>query len=191
MGFCLYGNGRFINISNKNKLNKIVYILLFVCITASSQGITRKGYWNAHRGDSIGANRTTMAKAQSDCTMLGLTNYANEEIYITAPGKWVYNDSNLPFRIDGELDFISISSANITSTSAMILIELNSLVFDHIYVKFKRDIDTNWLETSKGNNNSPIVYANKLVPKSNYEYQVFASDNGVEISSMILTFQTP
>lgn len=171
-------------------MRKLVYILLFICFSVNAQKVTQTEYFNLLDADSVFISQhSTRRGAENKARSIP----AKKEIdTFHVKGDWQrlifdHRKEMIPISTTN-LEFIGISATSITETSATILIELNSQVFDFAYVKFKKEGDTIWEETNK--DKSAIISSGLLIPNSNYEYQVFASDNGVEIKSMKLYFKT-
>lgn len=171
-------------------MKNLAYIAFFICISVNAQKVTQVKYFNLLDSDSTfisqhsswrGAyNKANTIKPVSD----------KDTFYIKGSIDRLIIDhrkEQIPVVIP-DIKFVGISTTNITSTSVMILTELNTQIFDYAYIKFKRDIDSKWLETTKGKDS--IFNPNNLVPKSNYIFKVIASEGGKEITSINQYFIT-
>ncbi len=173
-------------------MKNLIYIFLFITTFAAAQSnISVKGYYNAHRGDSIGKNRTTLAKAQTDCEKLGKTNYKDELIYITPPLRWVYTPAKVELNTpvyNSEIQDIDIVVTSVNSTTANIHITNNFDNVDYVYIEFYADGEPKQ-QTTKGLLN--IYSAKELTPNTDYYFTVyFAMTDGTIKTSNILTFKT-
>lgn len=167
----------------------LIYILVLISLSLNGQDIVRSGYFNAHRGDSIGYNRTTLAKAQADCEGMAKTNWAHEDIWVSPVTKWVYNAPYpQPVNIQGMTRVSKVWVSEITQTSVNIFIEVDNL-FKELYVQFRTtnnewESGGEWIETSKGID--MILHKDLLISNTIYEYQIIV-DNEI---GHILIFKT-
>ena len=165
-------------------MKKLIYIFYIFTVTLFAQEIKQEGYHYVVTETDTISRHNTYRKALEVAI-----NQSNGTYYINQPRIRVKVLEGEPLPIPTtQLEFVGISATNITSTSAMIMVELNSQVFDFAYVKFKKEGDTVWQETSKGK--SAIISSHNLSSGTNYIYKVFASDNGVEIESYNQYFKT-
>ena len=161
----------------------IVLILLSVSLTAQ----TRQGYFNASvDGVRVGSNRTTLDKAYTDCLILKLQN-PNSVVAVLPPTRWVVivpdELTTLPqFAIE------SITHRDITATSIVIDVQLNTSNLKAVYVRFRK-VGGLWQRTNE--DPAKVYWIGLLDPASTYEYMVYGEDNnGVKINSDLLTFKT-
>ena len=164
------------------------YIISFVFLLATTlvfgQTATRKGFYNAHRGDSIGINRTTKDKAIMDCYGLSLTNTNKEEIYYTLPDRFVveFPVIEMNFSID------AVWIKDVTETSVTIEVQLNRDDLESVYVRFRK-VGGLWQRTNS--DPASVYWIGLLDSLSDYEYMIYAEDsNGTKINSDLLTFKT-
>lgn len=163
----------------------IIFVILLLIVTITfGQTTTRKGHYNAHRGDSIGVNRTTKDKAIMDCFGLSLTNYDNEDIYFTYPERSVVSYP----KIDTAFKILAIWEKNVTETSIVIDVQFNQDNLGEVYVRFRREGGI-WQRTNSDPTN--VYWIGLLQPQSTYEYMVYAKDTkGNMVNSDLLTFET-
>jgi hypothetical protein len=168
-------------------LTALMFIL--VSFTLSSQTTTRKGYYNAHMGDSIGPNRTTADKAILDCYGMSQNNPDGLEIYYTLPARVVVDfPIDSPVIVTEPQFLINSVTQEVGQTSVVLNIEFSTSDLKFAYVRF-RPVGGIWQRT----NDDPayVHWIGALDRNTEYEYIVYGENmDGVKINSDLLTFIT-